>query len=68
MKAKLLLILLTVAIATGSMAACKKKSAAVPSHGEGVHGCRYDDEEIEQTCSALNPRPRTVLDVLWATA
>src|SRR6266542_3738886 len=39
-----------------------------PSHGEGVHGCRYDDEEIEPTCSGVNPRPRTVLDVLRTTA
>ena len=63
MQAKLLLILLAVAIATGSMTACKKKKRRRPSHGEGVHGCRYDDEEIEQTCSGSNPRPRTVLDV-----
>ena len=33
MKAKLLLILLAVAIATGSMTACKKKSAA-PATGK----------------------------------
>jgi predicted nucleic acid binding AN1-type Zn finger protein len=34
MKAKLLLILLAVAIATGSMTACKKKSAAAPATGK----------------------------------
>ena len=33
MKAKLLLTLLAVAIATGSMTACKKKSAAAPAMG-----------------------------------
>jgi hypothetical protein len=34
MKAKLLLTLLAVAIATGSMTACKKKSAAAPAMGK----------------------------------
>jgi len=34
MKAKLLLILLAVAIATGSMTACQKKSAAAPATGK----------------------------------
>ncbi len=34
MKAKLLLTLLAVAIATSSMAACKKKSAAAPAMGK----------------------------------
>jgi hypothetical protein len=34
MKAKLLLILLAVAIASGSMTACKKKSAAAPVAGK----------------------------------
>ncbi len=34
MKAKLLLTLLAVAMATSSMAACKKKSAAAPAMGK----------------------------------
>jgi predicted nucleic acid binding AN1-type Zn finger protein len=34
MKAKLLLILLAVAIATGSMTSCKKKSTAAPATGK----------------------------------
>src|SRR5712691_8508294 len=46
----------------------QEEKRCCPSHGEGVHGCRYDDEEIKQTCSALNPRPRTELDVLGTTA
>ena len=68
MKAKLLRILLAVAIATGSMTACKKKSAAAPATGKESTAVDTTMKEIEQTCSGVSPRPQTVLDVCRPTA